>query len=507
MVFNNPNSHMKLKITFCAWLFCCINYAQAQNTPQSLVNHINQMFALKSADTLKSQLSNDFSVAAYTMPSAFNLLKTIVNRYACDSLELKEVVKQGEGFKLTVVPFVKGKAGNASAIFTNASYQLLYADIFDQLYGMNRYKAAVLRAKIPFEEENGSIILKVKVNGHAKPLRLLFDTGADGMAITKALADEVGIKATRQQNTSVVGGNMQISVSEGNNIQLDTFVIKNQSFAIFPEMHKDADGIIGNSIAKQYITKVDFDKKELSLYDFGIYTYQDKGISVPVTVPSGVFIIPGEVTVTADQTHPGNFVFDTGAGYNLICFRPFVKKNKLLVSGFKPEYNGSTTSMGMSTPTYSGRASAFSFAKMPPLKNFPITLMAGGGQSENWNPGFDGSIGIRTISRYNFTINLQEKEIHFVPNKTFNYPNDFALGGYLFGFGQDGKLKVLGLTAGGENAMLKTGQLITSINGVTASTLMSNTKKMEEVLNAAKGTLFKVISSENGTTQTNTLTK
>lgn len=498
---------MKLKITFCAFLFCCMSHAQAQNTAQSLVNHINQMFVAKSADTLKSQLSSDFSVAAYTMPSAFNLLKTIAKRYACDSLQLKASNKQGDGFKLTVVPFSKGKAGKPGFLFTNSTYQILYADIFDQLYGMNRYKPALLRVKIPFEEENGSIILNVKVNGHAKPLRLLFDTGADGMAITKTLADEVGIKATRQQNTSVVGGNMQISVSEGNTIQLDTFVIKNQSFAIFPEMHKDADGIIGNSIAKNYITKVDFDKKELSLYDFGVYEYQDKGISVPVTVPSGVFIIPGDVTITPEQTHTGNFVFDTGAGYNLICFRPFVKKNKLLVSGFKPEYNGSTTSMGMSTPTYSGRASAFSFAKMPLLSNFPITLMAGGGQSENWNPGFDGSIGIRTISRYNFTINLQEKEIHFVPNKTFNYPNDFALGGYLFGFGQDGKLRVLGLIAGGENATLKAGQLITSINGITASALINNTKKMEEVLNSAKGTLFKVVSSDNGTTQTNTITK
>ncbi|MNY72729.1 hypothetical protein D3C86_2113510 [compost metagenome] len=46
-----------------------------------------------------------------------------------------------------------------------------------------------------------------------------------------------------------------------------------------------------------------------------------------------------------------------------------------------------------------------------------VTLMAGGGQSESWNPGFDGSIGVGLISKYNFTINMQKKEIVIVPNQ------------------------------------------------------------------------------------------
>ncbi|WP_293306787.1 retropepsin-like aspartic protease, partial [Pedobacter sp. UBA5917] len=397
--------------------------------------------------------------------------------------------------------------GKESGVYVDGDYKLRYADLFDQLYGMNRYKKSVLVAKIPFEVQDGSIILTVKVNDHKRPLKLLFDTGADGMAITKALADSVGIKATRQQNTSVVGGNMQISVSEGNTIQLDTFVLKNQSFALFPEMHKGNDGIIGNSIAKSYITKVDFDKKELCLYNFGDYQYEDKGTSVPVKMPAGLFIIPGEVSVTPGQVNAGEFVFDTGASYNLICFRPFVKKNKLLVSGFKPEYNGTTTSMGMSTPTYSGKAVAFSFANMPKQTDFPVTLMAGGGQSENWNPGFDGSIGIRTISRYNFTINMQKKEIHFSPNRTLNFPHDFVLGSYLFGFGQDGKLKVLSLIAAEENPTLKITQIIDSINAITSETLLKDPKKMAQVLGLASGSSIKITYQLNGAVQSTSIIK
>jgi predicted aspartyl protease len=323
---------------------------------------------------------------------------------------------------------------------------------------MNRYKPSKLRAKIPFEVIDNAIVLTLRLNNATRPLKFLFDTGADGMAISEALADTLGLKATRKQNASVVGGSMQISISEKNDVHLDTFVLKNQSIALFKDLHKGTDGLIGNTMTKQYITKVDFDKMELSLYDFGTYAYEVGGKSIPITVPEGLFIIPGSVEVTANQPKNGQFVFDTGASYSLICFRPFVKQHKLLVSGFKPEYNGSTTSMGMSTPTYSGKASSFTFADMPKISNFPVTLMAGGGQSESWNPGFDGSIGIRMISRYNFTINLQEKEIHFTPNKSFAYPNDFVLGNYLFGFDLSGNLKVISQVSNlGEAGALKAG--------------------------------------------------
>lgn len=277
---------------------------------------------------------------------------------------------------------------------------------------------STLLAKFPFESKNGSIILSVKINGYSRPLRLLFDTGADGMALGQSLADSIGLKVSRSQKASVVGGSMDISVSEGNTIDINGFEIKHQSIAIFKEMRKEGtDGLIGNIIARQYITKVDYDKKEISLYSFGDFV--EKGATVvPFTSPSGLFIVSGTLSITPDQPHSGNFVFDTGATYDLICFRPFVKQYKLLVSGFKADSHGSTISMGMSTPTFTGKAASFSFSHLPAVKNILVTLMAGGGQSESWNPGFDGSIGQGLISKYNFTINMQKKEIYFVPNKS-----------------------------------------------------------------------------------------
>lgn len=339
-------------------------------------------------------------------------------------------------------------------------------------------------ATIPFEVINGSIVLKVKINNHEKPLRLLFDTGADGMAIDKSLADSLGLKITRSNNASVVGGNMKIEVSDGNDVLLENgFVLKNQGIAIFPQMRDHLDGLIGNTMTRNYIVKVDFNKYQLSLFEFDQYEYEKGGTIIPITIPSGLFIIPGNVEIVAGKSSSGNFVFDSGASYNLICFRPFVRQHKLLTSGFQPEYQASTVSMGIASPTFNGKANSFSFANTAPIKNLPITLMAGGGQNENWSPGFDGSIGMGFISRYNFTINRKKNEIYLVPNHSFNYPLNFVLGSYLFRFNLKGELEVqntIKATAANEKE-LKPGTKITAINNMSANALIKDQKKVDQL--------------------------
>lgn len=272
-------------------------------------------------------------------------------------------------------------------------------------------------ARFPFENRNGSIVLTVKLNNFPRPLKLLFDTGASGIAVGQSLADSIGLKNNSSKKASLVGGTMDISISEGNTVHLGAFRMVNQNIAIFKELHKvGTDGVIGNMLLKHYIFKVDYDRKEILLYNFGDFEEKEASI-IPITTPQGMIMIPGTLNISGRQPHQGNFAFDTGASYNLICFRPFVRKNKLLVSGFKVESSGGTISMGMRSPTFTGNAASFSISGLPPVKNMSVTLMAGTGENETWNPGADGSLGIGFISKYNFTINMQKKEIYVVPNQ------------------------------------------------------------------------------------------
>src|SRR5690606_18133967 len=254
-------------------------------------------------------------------------------------------------------------------------------------------------------------------NGTGKTLNMLFDTGADGMAIDEKKASEIGVKVTRENNASVVGGTQQIKVSERNDVEISELKMDNISIAIFPSRPDDhSDGIIGNSILRRYITHIDYDNNELSLFEFGDFNYPGEGKPIPITFPQGVIHLHADLSITGEAPIRGEFIFDTGAGYSLIAFRPFVKEHKLLVSGFKSEVSSTTSSLGTVTPTFTGIAEWLALENMEPMLKFPISLMGGSSANKDWNPGADGSLGVRAISRYNHYINLLDGEIYLSKN-------------------------------------------------------------------------------------------
>lgn len=449
---------------------------------------LNQAFKQKELNILQPYLSENFSIAGHTGAGAQFRLTQIIKSYPAESVQIRSEQKVPKGILYTLEFKEKEDKQTESQALVDPDGKLIYITQFDHLYGMQRLPQSKLVAQIPFENHNGSIILTVQINSFDRPLRLLFDTGADGMAVSQTLADEIGLKVTRENNASVVGGSQTIKVSDNNTIKLDTLTMKGMGIAIFPEMGRShAEGIIGNSLVRRYITHIDYDNNILSLYEFGKHQYEGKGQIVPVTMPSGIMVLPGQLDITPGKSYPGHFVFDTGASYDLICFRPFVRQNKLLVSGFKSEVQSSTVSMGISSPTFLGQSHQFAISPLPAMQGLPITLMGGSPNNESWDPGADGSIGVRLLSRYNMTINLAEGEVYFNPSKLHALPQDFILNGYQFGWDNSGELKVLGAVGFGEGkSELKEGDQIQSIAGYTKEKLQKKSSLIDEIKEKVK---------------------
>ncbi len=461
-------------------------YCHAQSGT-AFTKNLLQTFRQKDTTLIVAELAPNFSIAGHTDAGAKFRLNQIIKNYPVSKIEVTTEKKTVKG-TIVRLNLTSGtdKYLNTEALL-DQSGKLVRLSLFDQLYGMQRMEKAQLRAIIPFENKNGSIYLQVKINGYEKPLRLLFDTGADGMAVNQQLADAIGLKVTRENNASVVGGNTKIQVSDNNSILLDTLKLSGQGIAIFPEMGREGDGIIGNTLIRQFITHIDYDKNLISLYDFGDFQYNGKGATVPITMPAGVIILPGQLEIIQGKAYTGHFVFDTGASYDLICFRPFVRQNKLLVSGFKPEAQAATVSMGISSPTFAGRSHQFAISNLPAIQELPITLMGGSSANEQWQPGFDGSIGVRLLSRYNMTINLAESEVYFTPNKLHAHPQDFLIKNYQFGWDNTGKLKALGIIGALETPDgLKVGTVIQRIDNYTVDQLKKKPMLIEEIRLKAK---------------------
>lgn len=485
----------KLILTGLCTLVVFSSYAQSSAT---FAQKLFQAFQQKDTTVLASELASNFSIAGHTDDGAKFRLDQIVKNYQISKIDIKadRKVKKGRIMQLAILDKAN-KSINAEALF-NTTDKLVHLSLFDQLYGMRRMEKAALRAVIPFENHNGSIYLQVKINGYDKPLRLLFDTGADGMAVSQQLADRIGLKITKEKNASVVGGHAKIKISENNTVGLDTLHIDKQSIAIFPEMGRDGDGIIGNTLIRRYITHIDYDKNLLSLYEFGGFEYSGKGTLAPITMPAGVIILHGQLDITQGKSYAGRFVFDTGASYDLICFRPFVRQNKLLISGFKPEAQAATVSMGVSSPTFLGKSHQFAISPLPPMTGLPVTLMGGTADNEQWQPGVDGSIGIRLLSRYNMTINLAESEVFFAPNKLYALPQDFLIRNHQFGWDNTGQLKALGIVGiPSDGSSLKNGDLIQRIDSYSVDELEKNPKLIDQIRLKAKVNEITIILKDN----------
>lgn len=336
---------------------------------------------------------------------------------------------------------------------------------------------------IPFENQNGSIILTVKINDFKRPLRLLFDTGADGMALSQSLADEIGLKITRENNASVVGGNTKIKISDGNKVQLGDLQLDNMGIAIFPNLGRDhCDGIIGNTLLRRYLTYIDYDNSQIVLSKFEEFQPPVQTTAIPIDLSSGVMLLPGQLEIVKGKSYAGHFVFDTGASYDLICFRPFVRQNRLLVSGFKPEFQAATVSMGTTSPTFYGKSYQFTIPSLQAVEKLPVTLMGGSGDNENWNPGADGSIGVRLLSRYNITINTAANQIYLSPNRLHTYPQDFTLKKYQFGWDNQGYLNIISNIGAEQINELASGKRVAGIANYSDKQLQKDPKLITDLL-------------------------
>ncbi len=386
---------------------------------KSVIGTLEEGLKNKDVELVHKTLSDDISISTNMGTGTNSLLKTILDNLDFESVELlSDTLHTEEDIVYAKAKFVtKQNKAQESIVAFDYDNKILFIDYFDRLFGQSRYSKSSLVAVIPFTQEDHSIILTLRLNDSDRPLSFLLDTGADGMAIRKTLADSLGIKSNYAQKASIVGGNTQINISSGNTVHLtDSLSLTQQNIAIFNDVRHNLDGIIGLNLIKKYITKIDFDNRKIYLYNFGDFNCNEAGTTIQVKMQGSLVLVPSVLSLTDQGSQRANFLFDTGANYNLIVFNDFVREYELLQTGFQPESMGTTVSLGHSTPVYHGKAYEFSVGDIV-TNNMPVTLQVGSLNNSSPNNNINGSIGIQFWSKYNLIIDLLKKEIHLTPRK------------------------------------------------------------------------------------------
>ncbi|MDR2564281.1 MAG: aspartyl protease family protein [Prevotellaceae bacterium] len=371
----------------------------------------------KAPELIRQTFADDISISTGMSAGANNFLEAILQNVNFDSVEFPfdafDLLENDPDTALVKVEFIlPTNRRQKSLVAFDRENKILFVDYFDRLFGHSRYAKSSLVAIVPFRQEDRSIILTVKLNNNPRQLSFLLDTGADGMAIRKSLADSLGIKAGKEQDANIVGGRTRVNISSGNVLHLtDSIALTDQNMAIFDKIRHNLDGIIGLNLIKRYITNINFDEQTIYLHSFGNYRYDKKSVTIPIMMKRSLIIVPSELSITDMESVLGNFILDTGANYNLIAFGDFVQRNRLLQTGFKPEAMGTTVSLGHSTTVYHGKAHELRIGEISE-NNIPITLQTPLPDNSSADKNMDGSIGILFWSKYNLTIDLLKKEVN-----------------------------------------------------------------------------------------------
>lgn len=387
---------------------------------KTTIKRFSSGFENKDINLINNEVSQKFSLGMNSFPGTRNYLQPIIGDKGVNSIEFLSLDRVEDGLTLVnVLAKVNNEKEIEGIIAIDSEYKIAFADVLDKLFKVSRYDKSEFIGSIPIEVNDDMIILSIKINDSDRPLRLQFDTGANGTALTKEVAENLSDIVYESQKTQVVGGQIEMKKSSGNTFHLsDKITLKNQGFIILNNSEgSTTDGIIGLNIAHQYITEVDMDKKVMNFYSFGDYIPQENYEILDITIPQGVMLIDGSLNIVGKKDAPGQFIFDTGAGYHLIAFESYVRKNRMLLSGFKPESQGSTVSLGFSSPTFSGKAHSFTFAGKYTFNDMPVTLQASTGRKNITT--MSGSIGFQLIKNFNFTIDMLKKQIYIHPDKQY----------------------------------------------------------------------------------------
>jgi len=460
--------------------FICFVKGQKRNTTET-IKAFEKAFQQKDYGSIKNLLAQDFTVGVGDSSSNEFYLNGIFKAFpVLDSIQIgKSVTIKNETFTLVDFCF-NGKEKKPSQIVFNAANEIVYVTFFDGLYKVDRNAEVKKVVSIPFEIVENGIAIKIKLNKADREFLMLFDTGADGMALNPDSAYKAGVVVTKSKSASVVGGSQQVQYSADNTIYIGNQVLQHQGLVIFPK-HGVYDGLFGANLLRNFITSVNFDTMTIDLYNFGNFNYWGKAKPFVFDYKSGLPVVKMNLTFEDKKTVEGNFTFDTGAGYDLIAYGPFNHKNNLEAS-LKTEYTSVNFSLGKQTKIVGGAIPnvAINGNNFP---NVPIALQEYDEANKSWAFA-DGSLGIDLIKRFNFTIDLLHKTVYLEPNKNFKKLSSFYLSGLELDFDENQNLLVKKIIDQ-ENEDLKRvkiGAKVTQINDFEAKDLLKseNLKQLKE---------------------------
>jgi hypothetical protein len=314
----------------------------------------------------------------------------------------------------------------------------------------------------------GVILLQGQLIGYPDTLNFILDTGSGGISLDSTTAAYLKLNPVPSDRTiRGIAGIRNVSFVHNQALKLGTLSIDSLDFhinnydiltAVYGER---IDGIIGYSVLKKFIFKIDYDSSRVEIHSKGSLKYPRGGYLLRpliATLPIQSARVKDEKTVQA------RFLYDIGAGLCMMLSSDFVEDSMILHKKRRLYYKeaeglGGKIDMQMTV---------IKEVKIGPyrFRNVPIYIF-----KDDYNvtsyPFLGGLIGNDILRRFNCILNYDKRDFYLIPNSHFAEPFDYSYSGIELYF-LDGQVVVGDVAQGSpaEASGLREGDVVVAINKV-----------------------------------------
>lgn len=320
---------------------------------------------------------------------------------------------------------------------------------------------------IPFIQLTGGIIiLQAKLDNFPDTLNFVLDTGSSGISLDSSTVAYFGLKPTpTNQDIRGIAGIKKVSFLYNRKLHFPRLTIDSLNFhindyTILTQVYGERiDGIIGYSVFKRFILKVNYDSMRLTFCTNGTIRYPRGGYLMKPVINQ---LVTQPLRIKDAKTVHARYLYDMGAGLCMLLSKDFVDDSMFLDNRKKhyiKEGEGLGGKIDMElTVIKEVRVGPYRF------RNVPILIFTDETNVTQY-PQLGGILGNDLLRRFNVIINYNKGDIYISPNRHYLENFDYSYSGMEL-YMVDGRI-IAGDVAKGspaEQAGVKEGDEVLAVN-------------------------------------------
>jgi len=341
----------------------------------------------------------------------------------------------------------------------------------------------------------GVVLLKAQFASFPDSLNFILDTGSGGISLDSTRVEDFALKPEPStKSIRGIAGIRRVSFLNNQilklpNLTIDSLNFHINNYEILANVYGERiDGIIGYSVISRYIIKLNYDSSTIEFWTKGNLKYPRGGYLLRPfisTLPVQTVRVRDEKTITA------RFLYDIGAGMNMIFSSDFIN-DSAFISKKRKFFNKEAEGLGGKIDM---AITVIKEVKLGPyrFRNVPVYVFDDVYNATSY-PYMGGLIGNDLLRRFNAIVNYDRREIHLVPNSHYNDPFDYSYTGLELYY-IDGQVLVgdVAEKSPAEKAGLKEGDVVISID----KNFSQNLQQYKQTLQSLKGRIKIIIKRDD----------